>query len=410
MRASEKRLWIVLGVLLAALFFVGLRQTAKNFIDYPVYETAARKILEGQPQAIYDVTRQTPGGYYYPFAFAAFFVPFAALGAAGRWLFYFLFFAAWLFVLRFAVAYCGADNGTRRLAVACLVSVSLLHPVNDAFMNANIGLLLCALAIAAFLQASRRPVLGGALLGTAIAFKVYPLLLLGYFVAVRRWRVVAATLATAALLGLLLPVALYGSAVGGQLLRDQWTVMTSFGSHWSYDSLVFQNWPGSVMRWAAALGFEAKTAFRPALLVGCGALVAYCAPSFLWPRHESAAFRTRLFLLVLAAVPVLVPVSWYNMAVFYAPVIALTAERAFFRGDTRARVAFALFVVLYDLTTSDLVGRRANDALEFASLPFLGVLAPVMYVAWATVREFPESFRVGARSAVAEDTRAAGRG
>jgi hypothetical protein len=69
--------------LLIVLVGAGISHIGKHFIDYPVYETAALKVLKGDLNNLYDVNRNSPGGYYYPYFFAMMFIPFAAMGAFG---------------------------------------------------------------------------------------------------------------------------------------------------------------------------------------------------------------------------------------------------------------------------------------------------------------------------------------
>src|SRR4051812_5769271 len=94
----------LLALLLVAITIAGVLHRRHHFIDYPVYEVASSKVLAGHAGGLYDLTRTTPGGFYYPYFFALAFTPFAAAGPeAGRWLFLALFLAAYGFVLAWSV-------------------------------------------------------------------------------------------------------------------------------------------------------------------------------------------------------------------------------------------------------------------------------------------------------------------
>lgn len=383
---------IVYFLLLAGLLGTALVHAHKKFVDYPVYETAGTKILQGRSADLYDRPGQPPDGFYYAFVFALLFAPIAALGFFGRYVMVLLFFLAYVKTLRFSVdtafQFTGipADREKRFGALAALFALTL-YAVNDGFLNANIGPLLLALAIYAFEWRKSRPWLAGTCLGLAVAIKTYPVLLLGYFIWEKRFSVITATVVSTAFFLFGVPILALGWTEGSRVIEEYaWTLghfESLWGSRgWHYGGHVFQNIPGTVIRYGSILGVSRSTALLIGEALGLCALVALFLPSFLKPREErSPSFQARMYVIALAAVPLLTPVSWYNMALFYAPAIAYVACSALYGRSRLSQLALALYVALYCLTTPDIVGRPLNAWLAFHSIPWLGLMA-LLFAYW----------------------------
>ena len=399
--ASEPdRLRVASGLLFGGLFLFSLTHVFSHFIDYPVYQLAARRVLEGRPLELYDLTRQIPGGYYYPYFFALCFTPFVVVGdLPGKLLFFMLFWMSYWRLLTFSVDAAvklvpAADGRRTRMLLAAGVTIAAINPLNDAFMNANIGLPLAAMAVQAWAWRARRPFWSGVLLGVAIVFKLYPVVLLGWFIWARHWRAALAAIAVA-VVGYLSPLLVYGRAIGQQLLSDQAAMLGHFGTHWRYDSLAFQNLDATLMRWGTAAGLAGGTIFWVSTLGASVAIIAFYLPSFLRPPEAlDPDFRLRMFALTLALVPIVVPVSWYNMALFYLPVIAILLAGALAGGDRAAGWVVVAFFVGFTLTGRDVVGRTLNDRLEFAGVPFLTAAALVGLFVARLVRRHGSMFRL----------------
>ena len=83
--------------------------------------------------------------------------------------------------------------------------------------------------------------------------------------------------------------------------------------------------------------------------------------------------QERFFALSLGLVVFFTPVCWYNMALFYVPMIAFLWDEA--RSRRITQFSLATYGILFCLTTPDLMGAARNDFLESMNVPFLGVCA-----------------------------------
>lgn len=356
----------------------------KNFIDFGIYQTAAEKILHRQAQFLYERDRVAAGGNYYSYFWGLLFVPIAVIGSlfgtvCGKFSFLLLFYFSYLKLLRFSVLQVlGAkyENSKKYYLLAIICMVPTAYLLNDAFMNSNIGLLLTVLLIFAFEFRERFPLVSAALVAAAAVIKVYPVLILGYFIWERRSKVVLWSLVFGAFFYVGIPILIEGWALGTQLLADHMYVVRHYDkqSGWGYENFVFQNIPGTLMRYARLMGLSMDSAYRLAIYGGLGMMFVVHVPTALKnTRRLSEALRQRYFFLSMAFIPLITPVSWYNMALFYMPVIAWVGRRSFFDQHRRSQILFALFFALYCLTTRDLVGRENNHILQIYSVQFFGL-------------------------------------
>ena len=327
--SKEKWFFIFLLVVLAG---AGVSHIGKHFIDYPVYESAALKVLRGDLNNLYDVNRNSPGGYYYPYFFALMVTPFAAMGTlSGKIAFFVLFFGCYLYLLRFSLKVANnfvlIPNPYIFLSIIVLLST---YSFNDALMNANIGLLLLALCVFAFELGEKKCLFWQSLvLAVAVTLKIYPIIVVFYYAWKRDWKVFGLTLVLAAFLMLGLPVVLYGYGAGSELVYKQYFVLSHFGNHWPYDSHVFQNIPSTAMRWTELFGLNKAKAFQPSLIISGLVVLMYYGISFLkQERGDFQCFTNRMFVLTLSLVPLIVPVSWYNMGLFYLPLLGCVVAKA----------------------------------------------------------------------------------
>ncbi len=367
------------------MFVAGLVHVSRHFIDYPVYETAAKRILAGEATSLYANPGHSTNDLYYAYAFALAMAPFAWLGSLGKLLFFFLFFLAYLKTLFFAqktafrLLEVQQDSPFRPIVLWGLVLLTA-YAANDGFMNANIGPLLLAMGILAYEWRDERPALAGLLLGAAIVFKTYPVILLGYFVWEKRWPLVFTTLTSVAVLLLGLPVLIYGIGPGGKMLsqyffliahhREMWAALG-----WNYGGHVFQSIPGTFIRYGSLVGVPLNSAYRTATLVSVIAVLAFYLKGFLSDSKAlSDSFKERMFLLTLAIVPMIIPVSWYNVGLFYTPVIAYVLTKAIVQRSRRDIIALSAYALLYCLCTPDIIGRPLNAVLCFYSLPWASVV------------------------------------
>lgn len=379
---------VALGLVLFALLFLGVKHMQSHFIDYPVYSLAAERVLHGHETALYDRGRTTPGGFYYSYFFALAFTPLAFYPPLGKLLLLILLFVSFLKALRFSVP----RHARSPYGIALALCGLSLYALNDAFMNANIGILLMAMCLVAYEQAETRPWLAGLSLGAAITFKLYPLLVLCYFVWAKQFKVVAWTALTVFLTLIGAPFFVYGFARGNALLADQFYVLSHFGSHWRYDSLVFQNFPATIMRYVEYLGGNPDYAFLPAVALCLMALLLLYTKSFLQTSPPPPDLKQGLFFLVLAAMPFIGPVTWYNMALFYLPILGYFVSEIFESRLPRPWFAVLAFALLFCLTTPDILGRSLNDRLEYFAVPFWGEFILVLSFIVDTTQRFPAHF------------------
>ena len=256
-------------------------------------------------------------------------------------------------------------------------------------MNANVGIVLMAMCLVAYEQAERRPWLAGLFLGCAITFKIYPLLVLCYFVWAKQFKVVAWTLMSVAATLVGVPILMYGATRGQALLADQFYVLSHFGSHWRYDSLVFQNFPATVMRFTEFFGGNPDRAFAPAVALCLLALLAFFLKSFLRAETPEPELKKAMFYVVLAALPFIGPVTWYNMALFYLPLLGYLVNDLFEGREKSSWLAVGAFALLFCLTTPDILGRPLNDKLEYFAVPFWGEFLLLATFVWKTAHRFP---------------------
>lgn len=380
--------------ILAVLLFIGVNHARLHFIDYPVYDRAGGLVLSGNLDALYDLNWFPP--FYYGYFFALIFAGLHLLGATGKYLFCFMFYAAYIKVIEFSVRKAREVLGAPKeldFAVAFFTILLSLYAVNDAFMNANVGLLLLALCVWAFDWRERHPVVSGFLIAVAVVFKLYPIAILGFFVWEKRWLVVGAAAVSFIVLYLGLPVSIYGWARGTALVHDQLVLVSRFRNFWTYDGLVFQNISASVLRYRALIfpRADSTAVFHATLIVSSVAVILLYSKSFLSRVRIGSDFVTRMFGLILALTVLVTPVSWYNMATFYVPMIAYLVLRALRDRDRFILSALGIYTVFFCLSAPDIIGRSLNDKLELYGIPFLGVMALVLaYLRdlWINHRDF----------------------
>ena len=351
---------------------IGANHLVVHFIDYPVYDLAGLKVLHRQALALYDLNRTTPGGYYYPYFFALVFSIFSYLGYAGKILFYIIFCLSYIKILKFSVdnslKLLGETNSKFRYLIYTITLLATTYAVNDGFMNANIGIFLMVLSIYAYELRDKNPLLAGALIASAMVFKIYPAFIFGFFIWNKNWRTVLYGCLFTIFLYAGVPILVNGYSEGIILLKNQYTVLDHFGSHWPLNSTVFQNLTATTMRLFPNI--QTKQILLPSFLIIFIALL----PSFLKNKKNiKISFQLKIFFLILALTPILTPVSWYNMALFYAPVIAYMTSLSIIKKDKLAVTLLSAYILLFCLTTPGILGNRINDMLEYYAVPFIGV-------------------------------------
>jgi hypothetical protein len=205
--------------LFAVLLLAFAWHSATHAIDFPVYYRAGSQILHGDynlyPRELYDSGVAVSGhGFRYAPAIALFFVPFALLPLeAAAFVFFCLKIAAFLYIFATISRRIPVSRG-RLIFLTVLVTGGYLV---EEFRNGNFHFFSVFLMVFAFDEAERRKVwLPGGALAIAIAAKVLPAVLLGYWMLRRRFAAAGATLVALVLLWLL-PAAIVGMDVNNQL-------------------------------------------------------------------------------------------------------------------------------------------------------------------------------------------------
>lgn len=352
---------VSLGVLLLirfGQFFVGTTYLAWGF-DFSAYWLAASNILESG--AIYSAdqlagpyTPQRQFLYLYPPPFAVFATPLAALFNDYR-------HAAWLWaglgagvLVGSVVAVARREGTTRPAEIVVLVAAAFaLGPVIFELLMGNVHLLLVGLLSFAWLRIRDGTRLGevaaGAAVGAAALIKIFPALLLLWFVVTGRSRAALAALVTVAGLALITaPVTGIGAWI------DYPTVLANAAAPTPNTTI------GPTAWLTDAIGF---TPARIAVIaVGMG-IVVWSARS--QPAVVSYAVAVMVSVLV---VPTLYP---HYLAVIVLPLLLAFAIKGWTRGPAMAYLALLVGgqFALADLNVSTNLGLATIGAL----LP-LGVL------------------------------------
>lgn len=196
---------IGLAALVAAVYLSFGVLTARETLgcDFLVYRDAARDLLAGRP--VYDLSITTTGEcnvYYYPPPFVAVALPFALLPDA-------LGIGAWIvFLAACFVAGCAALPVRLEVKVAIFLLGAVSWPFIFGVRIGQVVPILFVLFAVGWRRLARQEVVGAvAALGTLV--KLQPIVVVGWLVARRAWRGVAAALvvgvavsAVAALVGL----------------------------------------------------------------------------------------------------------------------------------------------------------------------------------------------------------------
>lgn len=356
------------------------------FIDFEQYQSAGLKVAQGRATELYELDRLTPGKFHYSYFFALSFSPLSRLPTpVGRWVYAALIALAWGWILIASTRLAARSKAEEPVILLGTLLLSI-YSGNDAFMTANLGIFLAALCLASAWFRRTHPALAGLFLAVAIVFKVYPVILLAFYVWARRWKIVAWTIGLGLCFYVGVPVLLEGWATTKLLIHNQIYVISRFGEHWPYDWLWFQNIPATAMRYAERLGYPKARVFHLSLVVASVAVLLFYLKSFL--KEIPDELEDRMLVLALGLVPLLLPISWYNVGVFYCPLIA----HALARRSRLDRIGLSAFALLYCLTTNDIVGTQMNDRLEVLSVPFLGAFTLVTCFALETVREYRPFF------------------
>jgi len=376
--------------LLALTICFGLIQMKKNFIDYEIYENAARKIISRDLNQFYEPERLSPQGNYYPYFWAVLFVPFVLFGNLslqllgegwgqylGRLPFMLLFAGSYFYLIHFSWKNVYSEKFNNYLFKVMLI-LPTLFLINDAFMNSNIGVVLAAMLVFSFEQREKRPILASFVLAAATVIKIYPALLWGFYFWERRFKQLIVTFLFSVFFYFGIPLMVEGWEKMIELSVNHRMAVANYDRQngWAFDNPVFQNLPGTLMRYASMLSLSKVWAYRLSLGFPLLAVAIFLWPSFVKNMKSKISIEksSKVFSLFMSLVPLLTPVSWFNMALFYLPMIAWVLKRALIEKKRSSQYFFLAFIVFYCLTTRDLVGVELCRKLQYYSVPFFGLL------------------------------------
>ena len=356
-RARRTAQWLVL------LFFIAF--CAVNTVnaltkggDFQVLLEAGRRVLSGEP--LYTSSRPGPVLTWPPFM-GLFFVPLAALDSlspvAARLLWYAIGLLCVWFGTRFwARAYLGEETddwlATQQRVILPLLCV--IFPLQTNFEHQNVNpLLLLLLGWSAFAISRGREARGGVLLGTAVALKAFPALLIPYLVYRRIWRAAAIAVATAAVLTVL-PLVRYGSGGAAQfaawvgISRGDWPARSN---NQSLIAAVDRIVTGFDSPRTLISGDGLTIAIAASLAVVL--VVLFVASTWGLIRERNAVARELAMVTALAVL--LSPVAWDHYWVLLFPAFLVADEET--RGHARARAVFWIGAFLSTALTPVTLGR-----------------------------------------------------
>ena len=208
--------------LLGALVLAFGWNAATHAVDFPIYHQAGAQILRGDweiyPPGLYSGTDVPSHGFRYAPALALLFAPMALLPLdVAAFLFYLVKVAAIVYVARVVARRFGILHRVTTLLLLSLLVVG--GYLVEEMRYGNFHFLTVALMVAAFDGVERGRIAAPAVaLAVAIASKVTPLLLLGYFALQRRVAVCVATVAALVVL-LVAPAMVVGWTTNAHLLE-----------------------------------------------------------------------------------------------------------------------------------------------------------------------------------------------
>ena len=324
--------WTWLAVALVATF------TALNAVnainkggDGAVFFEGGRRLLNAEP--LYGGSSAASGFIGPPFQ-AVFFAPFAGVAGtsdvAARLLWHFTGIVCLLVGIVFSARTWWLARGELGLPPppylpALFVPLAaVLLPMQTNFEHQNMNPLLLALIAAATWSLVReRDAMAGALLGAAIALKVFPALLLLVLVARARWRATAIAIVTAVVLTLI-PLAIYGPDEYVNLSRDFWRLANSgFPLRGNNQSLV-----AALDRWQ--FGNSADDVREPSVGAPAVIVVTMLVGILLWigarwQRPTMATTTLQMFAALTLAV-VLSPIAWDHYWLLLFPALVATYD------------------------------------------------------------------------------------
>ncbi len=359
-------------LLLSALAIGGYTNARlrRDFVDFEVYHTAGERVRHAEP-----LYRDDDGHFQYKYlpAFALAMVPFT-YGDIERakpvWFALSVGLLVWFY--QQAVTLLPSRRLRPWVLYVWLVPLGakfITKELVNGQSNVLLGVLMMT-TLAAVLH--QRPRWAGVALAAAVFVKPYALVM-------APWLVVAAPLeasvsfAGAMLVGLLLPVPIYGWSGNLALLAGWWHGVTSTTA----PNLLMRDAVSLAAMWAKWIGVGA----RASALALASAVVLGIVPVTVWLRRQRVAAPAFLEVaLLLLMVPLLSPQGWDYVLLLGLPAIACLIDR--FQDVTMPwRIATAVAIFLTCLLSYDTVGQRAYMQVTTYAIVSVGALMAVAMLA-----------------------------
>ena len=200
----DKRTAVLLTATLALIVGLGVNTVYRAAIwpiqrtDFTVYQLAGQAVLDGAD--IYQVRNVRGWAYVSPPPFAILMTPFALLSVFWGALIWYLISVAliiWALVMCVRTVRSAFSVDGHLLILLIVPIVLLLVWFMSGLTRGQASVLLMWLVLAAFCwHWEGNELRGGACLAGAVLLKVFPIVLLGYFVWSRKWKFLFATFAT----------------------------------------------------------------------------------------------------------------------------------------------------------------------------------------------------------------------
>ncbi|HXI84572.1 MAG TPA: glycosyltransferase family 87 protein [Verrucomicrobiae bacterium] len=180
--------------------------------DFTVYQLAGQAVVDGTD--IYQVRNVRGWAYVYPPPFAILMAPFAQLSVFWGALVWYVISVAlivWALVMCVRAVRAVFSVDCHLLILSTIPIAMLLVWFMSGLTRGQASVLLMWLVLAAFCwHWEGHDLRGGACLAGAVLLKAFPLVLLGYFVWRRKWKLLLAAVVTIIIGGLILPGAMIG--------------------------------------------------------------------------------------------------------------------------------------------------------------------------------------------------------
>ncbi len=361
-----------MGLIVLALTIFNLR-VSREMVDFEVYRTAGRRAIAAQP--LYQVSDGHYTFKYLP-TFAVGMAPMAVLGHDAARVTWFALSCAFLVILlRWSAVILPARRwSVRSLIIVALVLLAKFYAHELTLGQSNLLLAVLLMAGLGALQIDS-PKVAAVCVGLAIFVKPYALILLPWLVMSHGMVVGMVGLATI-LVGLLLPVVLYGWTGNLEQLAGWWHIVSSSTA----PNLIGADNVSLAAMWAKWIGAGPLAAGLAVVTI----LLLLAVAVAVWMQRRGLDEPDYLeFALLLLLIPLISPQGWDYVLVLATPAVMLITDRwrelrtpwRWWSGTALILMGFSLF---------DVMGRAAYG--RFMALSLITVCAIVIAATLAQIR------------------------